>query len=171
MLTIYLPVDLDDATVASFERLKGPPYWREEDHWEPEEDRSKYPMEGFLSQKHGWMEGKVEYRGQAARRLVYFFKFEDEEGERYYKEDMKWGRRIRNGRATWDVMEHFLEDLEKLGMIGFESLHVRFLEIVDNIPENASFPTPPSLPIVITRTAEEVARLKMLDDLYETCNL
>jgi hypothetical protein len=155
-------VDLDDATIASLERLIGLPQWPEEVNWELEGYRAQHPMVGFLSQRRGWIEGKVEYCGQPARRLVYFFKFEDEDAEQYYKEEMRWGRRIRNGREVWEVMEHFLEDLEKLGMIGFESRHVRFLEVVEHVPENACIPPLPSLPITITMNADDEAYYKML---------
>jgi hypothetical protein len=43
-------------------------------------------------------------------------------------------------------------------MLGYESLHVRFLEVVDYISENAYFPLPAPLPLVldIGMTAEEV---------------
>jgi hypothetical protein len=61
-------------------------------------------------------------------------------------------------------MRHFLEDLEKLGMIGFESRYVRFLEVVEHIPENACISLGPSLPIIMTETVEE-AHWKMLGDL------
>jgi hypothetical protein len=162
VLTVYLPVDLDDATIASLERLIGLPQWPEEVNWELKGYRSQHPMVGFLSQRRGWIEGKVEYCGQPAQRLVYFFKFEDEEAEQYFKEELRWGRRIRKGREVWEVMEHFLEDLEKLGMIGFESRHVRFLEVVEHVPENACIPLGPSLPIIMPETADQEAYWKML---------
>ncbi|KAJ5625619.1 hypothetical protein N7510_001928 [Penicillium lagena] len=166
----WLIIDLDDATVSSLEQLEGPPHWNEEASFEPEQERSKYPMTGFLSLAHGWMEGKVEYQGQAARRLVYFLGFKDEEGERCYKEEMRWGERIRNGRINWDIMEHFFEDLENLGMIGFDSLHVRFLEVLDYVSENETISRLPR-PIVISESAEDVEYYKKLDELYETCDL
>lgn len=172
VLTVYLPVDLDDATVSSLESLIGLPEWPEEVNWELTGYRSQHPMVGFLCQYHGWIEGKVEYRGQPARRLVYFFKFEDEEPEQYYKEELRWGRRIRNGREVWKVMEHFLEDLEKLGMIGFESRHVRFLEVVQHVPENACISPAPPLPIMLTMNADEEAYQKMLAGFNDdTCDL
>lgn len=49
ILTVYLPADLDDATVSSLERLRGLPHWPEEADLEPEESQSKHPMVGFLS--------------------------------------------------------------------------------------------------------------------------
>lgn len=156
ILTVYLPADLDDATVLSLEKCYGLPYWDAEPDWNSPE-KPPDPMVGFLSQDRAWMDGKIEYRGQAARRLVYFFKFKDEEAEQHYKKNMRWGWRIRNGRKVWEIMDNLLEDLEKLGMLGYESRHVRFLEVVDYISENAYFPLPAPLPLVldIGMTAEE----------------
>lgn len=154
ILSVYFPADLDGATVLSLEKCYGLPHWDAEPDWNSPEKPTD-PMVGFLSQHRAWMDGKIEYRGQAARCLVYFFKFKDEEAEQHYKENMRWGWRIRNGQKIWEVMDNLLEDLEKLGMLG--SQHVRFLEVVDYISENAYFPPLPPLPLVldIRMTREE----------------
>ncbi|KAJ5407559.1 hypothetical protein N7509_001442 [Penicillium cosmopolitanum] len=148
ILTVYFPADLDDTTVLSLEKCYGMIHWHAEPDWDSPEE-PPHPMVGFLSQKRAWMNGKIEYRGQAARRLVYLFKFKDEEAEQHYKENMRWGSRIRNGRKIWEVMDHLLEDLENFGMLGYESRHVRFLEVKEGISENAYFPLPPPLPVVL----------------------
>jgi hypothetical protein len=96
-------VDLDDATMSSLESLEGLPEWPEEVNWDLTGYRSQHPMVGIFGQYRGWMEGKVEYRGQPARRLIYFFKFEDGEAVQYYKEELRWGRRIRNEREVWEA--------------------------------------------------------------------
>lgn len=151
-MTVYVPADSDDTTVSSLENFRVSPHWHVEPDWEATEEPSA--MAGFISQQFGWMEGGIEYHGRAARRLVYFFKFKDEEAERRYKETMMSGK----------VMEQFFENLQKLGMLGYESQHARFLEVVDYIPENAYFPLPPPLPLVVTLTAEEEAHFKKLDE-------
>lgn len=152
ILTIYLPVNLDDTTVSSLEELKGPSHWTEEAELGSEEDRPKPPLGGFLSQNHGWMKKKVEYCGKAARRLLYFFEFEDEDAERHYKENIPGGRR---------VMEHFLENLQKLGMLGYESQHVRFLEVLDYVSENGYISL--GLPASSLTAAEQKAYYEILD--------
>ncbi|KAJ6016849.1 hypothetical protein N7451_000228 [Penicillium sp. IBT 35674x] len=92
-------------------------------------------MNGFLYHERAWVEGEVEFRGQPARRLIHIFRFEDEEGERCYKEEMKcWN--IPRGRTTSNEVENFLTDLEDLGMIGYESQHARFLEVLESVPED-----------------------------------
>lgn len=158
ILTVYFSAELDDTTVSRLEKCHGMPLWDVEPYWGSPE-KPPEPMQGFLSQHHAWMDGKIGYHGQAARRLVYFFKFKDEEAEQHYKENMRWGWRIRDGLKIWEVMDHLLEDLEKLGMLGYESLHVRFLEVVDYISENAYFPPlqvpPPPLVIENDMTAED----------------
>jgi hypothetical protein len=70
------------------------------------------------------------------------------------------------------LMEHFLEDLEKLGMIGFESRHVRFLEVVQYVSENAYISSALPLPIVLSMNADEEAWQKIQDDFdNSTCDL
>lgn len=152
ILTVYLPVNLDDATVSSLEELRGPPHWTGEAELEATGDRAKLPMAGCLSRNHGWMKKKVEYCGQAARRLIYILKFEDEDAERHYKENARGGRRI---------MEQLLEDLEKLGMLGYVSQHVRFLEVLDYVSENGYISLgPPPSPLT---AGEEKAYYEMFD--------
>jgi hypothetical protein len=88
ILTVYFPADLDDTTVLSLEKCYGMLHWgAEPDYNSPEKPPD--PMVGFLSQDRSWMDGKIEYRGQAARRLVYFFKLKDEEAEQHYKMNMR----------------------------------------------------------------------------------
>ncbi|KAJ5727863.1 hypothetical protein N7493_005683, partial [Penicillium malachiteum] len=106
ILTVYIPADLDDTTVSSLEKSRVSPHWPEEPDCESTEEPSA--MSGLISQEFGWLEGKVEYHGRAARQLVYFFKFKDEEVERRYKETMMG--------ASGKVMELFLGEPRRIGM-------------------------------------------------------
>lgn len=137
VVTIYFPADLDEASVSSIEQFRGLPCWHIDD-----EDPVDYPSAALKSQRRAWIEGTCEYNAQAARRLVYFIGFVDEDGERIYKERVKYNR---HGRPPWDVMANFFGELEDLGMIGYDSLHARFVEVVHYVPE--SYVPPPPRPI------------------------
>ncbi|PTB36098.1 hypothetical protein M441DRAFT_203185 [Trichoderma asperellum CBS 433.97] len=137
VLTIYFPADLDQEAILSIEGLRIFPYWQFDD--DEEEDLAKYPCAALKSQIPLWIKGTCEYQGQTARRLALFIVFTDEEGERLFKEKVKYNRR---GRPPWDVMMNFFDELKDLGMIGYESLHVEFMEVVHYAPENY-VPEPP----------------------------
>lgn len=137
VVTIYFPADLDEASVSSIEQFRGLPCWHIDD-----EDPVDYPSAGLKFQSPAWIEATCEYNAQAARRLVYFIGFVDEDGERIYKERVKYNR---HGRPPWDIMVNFFDELEDLGMIGYDLLHVRFVEVVHYVPE--SYVPPPPRPI------------------------
>ncbi|GFF24188.1 hypothetical protein IFM61606_09057 [Aspergillus udagawae] len=134
VLTIYFPADLDQETIFSIETFRGLPCWHLDD-----EDPAEYPSAAVKSQIPAWIEGTCEYQRQTARRLAYFIEFADEKGERIYKEKVRYNPR---GRPPWDVMVNFFAELKDLGMIGYESLHVEFVEVVHYVPENY-VPEPP----------------------------
>lgn len=136
VLRIYFPVDLDQGTISTIERFRGLPCWHING-----ENPAEYPSAALKDQiPIIWKEGTCEYQGQAARRFVYFIKFVNEEGERVYKENMRYNPR---GRPPWDIMLYFFGQLEDLGMIAYESLHVEFVEVVHYVSENY-VPEPPS---------------------------
>ncbi|GAQ47338.1 hypothetical protein AKAW_00172 [Aspergillus niger] len=134
ILTIYFPADLDQEAISSIETFRGLPCWHLDD-----EDPAEYPSAAIKSQNPAWIEGTCEYQRQTARRLAYFIEFADEEGERIYKEKVSYNPR---GRPSWDVMVNFFEELKDLGMIGYQSRHVEFVEVVHYVPENY-VPEPP----------------------------
>jgi hypothetical protein len=134
VLIIYFPADLDQEAIHSIEMFRGLPCWHTDG-----EDPTEYPSAALKSQILAWIEGTCEYQRQTARRLAYFIEFVDEEGERIYKEKVRYNPR---GRPPWDVMVNFFDGLKDLGMIGYESLHVEFVEVVHYVPENY-VPEPP----------------------------
>ncbi|KAJ5699216.1 hypothetical protein N7536_002229 [Penicillium majusculum] len=139
VLTIYFPVDLDPATISSLEKFSVLPRWHIDG-----EDPVEYPSAALKAQTPVmWKEGTCEYQGQTARRFVYFIKFVNEEGERIYKEKVRYDP---GGRTPLDIMSYFFGQLEDLGMIGYEPRHVEFVEIVHYVPENyVSEPLPTQL--------------------------
>ncbi|PKX88843.1 uncharacterized protein P174DRAFT_516426 [Aspergillus novofumigatus IBT 16806] len=148
VLIIYFPADLDQEAIYSIEMFRGLPRWHING-----EDPAKYPSAALKSQIPAWIEGTCEYQRQTARRLAYFIEFADEEGEQIYKEKVRYNPR---GRPPWDVMVNFFDKLKDLGMIGYKSLHVEFVEVVHYVPENY-VPEPPQ-PI-------SPEAMKRLDDL------
>ncbi|KAL6884486.1 hypothetical protein GGI43DRAFT_426750 [Trichoderma evansii] len=136
VLTIYFPADLDQEAILSIEELRIFPYWH---FYDDEEDLAKSPWAALKSQIPVWIEGTCEFQGQIARRLALFLAFTDEEGERFFKEKVRYNRR---GRPPWDVMKNLFNELKDLGMIGYESLHVEFVEVVHYAQENY-VPKPP----------------------------
>ncbi|KAJ5531580.1 hypothetical protein N7527_004973 [Penicillium freii] len=97
-------------------------------------DPVEYPSAALKAQTPVmWKEGSCEYQGQTARRFAYFIKFVNEEGERIYKEKVRYDP---GGRTPLDIMSYFFGQLEDLGMIGYEPRHVEFVEIVHYVPEN-----------------------------------
>ncbi|KAJ5370454.1 uncharacterized protein N7496_006546, partial [Penicillium cataractarum] len=123
VLTIYFPADLDQEAISSIEKFRWLPNW-----YFGEEYDAHYPVE---SQKPAWIEGTYEYKGQTARRLAYFIRLVDEERERIYEE-----------KGKYNVIVDFFDGLKDLGMIGYESLHVEFVEVVHYVPKNY-VPEPP----------------------------
>ena len=129
VLTIYFPVDLGPATISSLEKFSVLPCWHIDG-----EDPVEYPSAALKAQTPVmWKEGTCEYQGQTARRFVYFIKFVNKEGERIYKEKVRYDP---GGRTPLDIMSYFFGRLEDLGMIGYEPRHVEFVEIVHYVPEN-----------------------------------
>lgn len=146
VLIIYFPANLDTEAIYSIETFRGLPCWHIDG-----EDPAEYPSAALKSQIPAWIEGTCEYQRQTARRLAYFIEFANEEGERIYKEKVRYNPR---GRPPWDVMVNFFDELKDLGMIGYESLHVEFVEVVHYVPENY-IPEPPR-PISLKRRSVQI---------------
>ncbi|KAL2217061.1 hypothetical protein M432DRAFT_659226 [Thermoascus aurantiacus ATCC 26904] len=123
--TVYFPDDLSGQAKSRLEDLCGPKIG----HMSGFEDQSLGPMDGLRTTNHGWLEGEIQYEGQAAKRLVYFFLWESEEAEKLYKETQRWYKKTKNGRELRMAIEISLDDLEECGMLGFETKHGRFEEI------------------------------------------
>lgn len=130
VLTIYFPTDLDQKTISSIEKFRGLPCFNIEPENLPEN-----PWRALVTNfPVMWKEGTCEYQGITAKRLVWFIEFFNMEGEQIFKE--KTRRYNARGRLVSDVMGDFFGKLEDLGMIGHESIHVSFLEVVHDFPEN-----------------------------------
>ncbi|CAI7639056.1 unnamed protein product [Penicillium pancosmium] len=130
LLTVYFPADIDKNFICP--EL---PYWY---HTDEEWAYKPYPLIGFEGGRSFWIEGNCEYQGEPARRLVYFLEFVDKEAEQNYKEKVKWWGKpvIRDGKPNSNVMVNFFHQLENLGMIGYDSLHVLFVEVLHYVPEH-----------------------------------
>lgn len=77
---------------------------------------------GALSRRRGWAEGEeVEFRGQAAHRMVYIFRWESKQAKERYHSEVLWPTRTRDGRALLKAMDSFIYELENQGMLGFET--------------------------------------------------
>lgn len=138
--TVFFPWDLPSTAI---EALEGPsmrgPIDMSPGH-QMHEDPG--PCGGFLGRDHGWayspqdgaredataVKADVEYAGQRARRLVYFFRWHDEDAQARYKREMCWSSRDRTMVAS-NAMDVFLHDLEELGMLGYETQQGRFVEV------------------------------------------
>ncbi|KAJ5809267.1 uncharacterized protein N7503_001485 [Penicillium pulvis] len=164
ILTTYFPVDLNDTALTTLRSLAPQCVFPEElvpnpggqwhdkyadaSEWHCGQSPVEAPiivaekievtggfMNGFLYHERAWMEREIEFRGQPARRLIHIFRFEDEDGERCYKEEMK-RRNTPRGRTSSNEWENFFLDLQDLGMIGYESQHARFLEVLERVSED-----------------------------------
>ncbi|ROV87507.1 hypothetical protein VPNG_10387 [Cytospora leucostoma] len=93
-----------------------------------QEDPQTWVFDGFLSRHRGWAEGEVNYKGQPAQRMVYFFHWMNNEIQQRYKQEVRWA--TSDGRLVGrDAMKVFIYDLEEQGMLGYENHNSRFLEV------------------------------------------
>lgn len=129
VLTAYFPANLSDTTTQALERISGPQFWGGTMSGEPRiQHPLTFPGQALIGEHHGWAEGLVEYQGQRARRMVYILKWLDALGQQQYKQhEVK--QRTRDGRILRNEMEIFFNDLEELGMLGYETQNTQFLEI------------------------------------------
>ncbi|KAJ5966470.1 hypothetical protein N7481_013184 [Penicillium waksmanii] len=143
ILIIYFPVDLDEDSIWGIEHSQELPYFYSTDE---EWDDKPFPLIGYRGGRSKWMDGECKYHGEPARRLVYFLEFIDEKAEQDYKEKVKWWGTpvIRDVKPNSDVMVNFFHELENLGMIGYDSLHVRFVEVLHYVWEHYVPPPPKS---------------------------
>ncbi|KAH8205568.1 hypothetical protein TruAng_000274 [Truncatella angustata] len=133
VLTVYFPASLSDAVTNSLNRVKWPETWGGPMSGYTIEHPLRTPWEGLLRKEHGWADGIVEYRGQPARRMIYIFKWLDELAQQRYKQEARGAdRRACDGRIISGYMDAFLDELEELGMLGYESQNVDFFEISEH---------------------------------------
>jgi len=136
IFTVYLPTGLSQAATQEFQWIK------------PESlglgaIMSGYeirhplenPYEGLHSTVHGWADGIVEYRGQPARRMIYFFQWLDELAQQIFKQEAVIKR---PGWTIGTSMELFLIDLEEQGMLGYETQNIRFRDVLGFYQETDS---------------------------------
>lgn len=140
--TVFLPLHLSSATIQAIQgpEMRGPINFNQLTPDTEMEDGAN-PCGGYLGNCHGWaysddgvrddvnaVRVDVEYAGQRARRLVYFFHWRDEEAQAQYKREMCWTSRDRT-MVGCNAMEVFLHDLEQVGMLGYETQQGRILEV------------------------------------------
>lgn len=119
-LTAFFPPNLPVATVQKVEKIRAP-------HHNPRKsrgarpDENSTPYDGLVSCHHGWALGAADYRGQPVLRMVYIMRWEDEEKRHVYRNQAVWKKWTVNGRVLDLAMDSFLDDLQELGMLGFES--------------------------------------------------
>lgn len=80
ILIIYFPADLDQKAISSIKTFRGLPCW----HFN-NKDPAEYPSAVIKSQNPAQIKGTYKYQRQTTRRLAYFIKFTDKEGEQIYK--------------------------------------------------------------------------------------
>ncbi|CAG7990495.1 unnamed protein product [Penicillium salamii] len=87
---------------------------------------SEDPIGAALTQVAGYVSGEVEYRGRCCKRVAWFFNWKSSEDEEIYK-DTPFSR-DKNGEWR-TVMGSFIDELQGLGLVGYESFHAKFKEI------------------------------------------
>lgn len=129
VLTAYFPENLPDAMTQALDRIKGPFTMGGPMSGYDFKRPFDWIHEGLLGYIHGWADETVNYRGQPARRMICMLKWFDELAQRQYKEEARWPKRRHDGRTIVLAMDAFLDDLEDLGMLGYETRNVECLEV------------------------------------------
>lgn len=129
VLIVYFPTSLSETAAQALDRIKGPQQWEKPMSGEEIQHPLKFPGEGLLFRHRGWADGAVEYQGQPARRMIYILYWLDKLAQQRYKQEEKSKKRTRDGRTLWNAMEGFFDDLEDLGMLGYETQSTQFLDI------------------------------------------
>lgn len=84
------------------------------------------PIGAVLSQTIAFVSGEVEYKGRRCKRVTWFMNWKSRGEEEIYKEPVF--SREKNGEWR-TVMGSLIEELQGLGMVGYESCHARFFSI------------------------------------------
>lgn len=79
------------------------------------------PSLGALARCHKWADGEGQYQNKLARRMIYNFRWKDEEVQRKYRDEIMWPSHTRDGRKLFKAMDSFVYELEDQGMLGFET--------------------------------------------------
>ncbi|KAJ5201286.1 hypothetical protein N7449_006089 [Penicillium cf. viridicatum] len=123
---VYLPIEEVVALLDS-----DPPYYNLKDlklvniFLQPKNESD--PMAAIFEQHITWISGEVEYKGRRCKRMAWFGAWKSEEAEELYKTTVAWGSKD-NGEKKL-ASDLFIERLNGLGMVGYETWHARFEEI------------------------------------------
>jgi hypothetical protein len=85
------------------------------------------PMAAIFNQHTTWVSGEVEYKGRRCKRMAWFGTWKSREAEEIYKATVIWGRKNNGGKRL--ASDLFIEQLNCLGMVGYETWHAKFEEI------------------------------------------
>jgi hypothetical protein len=85
------------------------------------------PMAAIFNQHTTWISGEVEYKGRRCKRMAWFGTWKSRKAEEIYKTTVIWGRKD-NGEKRL-ASDLFIEQLNCLGMVGYETWHAKFEEI------------------------------------------
>jgi hypothetical protein len=97
--------------------------------YEPHE-KPHLPMSGILSQKIAWLSGEVTYQEVQCQRLAWFMEWRSKEAEELYKTKAQWDWEGEGKhRKPKLLLNTFIDDLKRLGMIGYEAWHAQFVEV------------------------------------------
>ncbi|CAG8098180.1 unnamed protein product [Penicillium nalgiovense] len=90
-------------------------------------DEEPNPMAAILNQTVAWISGEVVYKGRRCKRMAWFRTWKSREAEDIYKTTVSWGRK---DNGEWKLASNsFVEELNGLGMVGYEAWHAKFEEI------------------------------------------
>lgn len=90
-------------------------------------DEEPHPMSAILNQTIAWISGEVVYKGRCCKRMAWFGTWKSREAEDIYKTTVSWGRK---DNGEWKLASDlFIEQLNGLGMVGYETWHTKFEEI------------------------------------------
>ncbi|KAK2824770.1 hypothetical protein FQN49_007494, partial [Arthroderma sp. PD_2] len=122
--TAYFPADISAQIKEQVRRVNRFPTMRNgTDIERADRPNPMGPMDDPVTSSKGWIEGVVEFKGQACVRFVYFALWMYPDSPKLYKESQRWLPKVcRDGRTLNMAMEVFLDDLKDCGMPGHESV-------------------------------------------------
>ncbi|KAJ5124944.1 uncharacterized protein N7515_008769 [Penicillium bovifimosum] len=95
-------------------------------------DEPSNPMTGILSQSIAWLSGEIHYQGVQCQRLAWFMEWRSKEAEELYKTTVRWVRGEKGKHCKPELtLNMFIDDLKSLGMVGYETWHAHFEDILD----------------------------------------
>lgn len=84
-------------------------------------------MAAIFNQHITWISGEVEYKGRRCKRMAWFGTWKSSEAEEIYKTSVVWGSKDNGEKKLASGL--FIEQLNGLGMVGYETWHAKFEEI------------------------------------------